>query len=171
MRHQNGFTLIELAIVFVIIGVVATALVPSVMERVDAARLDASVQQAQKVLKIVELARKKIVSSSTATNLQVTHTYNNLTNWQTINVVQLMLGQNYNLPANNTFGLPLLVRFDDKRSYVAVDLPYLEPNYSWHPTVMVGGNTRIIISTKDAITADSSWVKHQKRMMHNEIAR
>ena len=170
-RSMSGFTLLEVVIVIALVGFLAATLTPAISARLEAAKLEAAVGQAQRVLKVVEIARKKILSSSTAANGQVSHTYTTMATWQPISVLVPMLSNNYQLPQVNTFGLPLLVRFDATRSYVAVDLPFLETNYAWHPTQVVGGNTRIIISTKPYKSSSSNWVSHQKRVMHNEIAR
>jgi type II secretory pathway pseudopilin PulG len=153
-----------------VIGTLLALIVPSVMSRIDDAKLEAAIGQAMRVSKVVDLARVQITSSSTNARLQVTHSFNSLANWQTVDVVESMLSGNYKLPKNNTFGKPILVRFDEHRSYVAIDLPYSLPNYSWHPTVQIAGNTRIIISTRTA-PSGTNWVSHQKRILHDETTR
>lgn len=170
MTRQKGFTLIEISIVLMVIGALLALIVPSVMARIDDAKLQAAIGQAMKVSKVVDLARVQILSSSTNTRSQVTHSFNTLTNWQTVDVVESMLDGNYKLPTRNTFGNPILVRFDDHRSYVAIDLPYSLPDYTWHPTVQIGGNTRIIIAARNA-PSGTSWVSHQKRILHDETTR
>lgn len=57
MRQQRGFTLIEIMVVVVILGVLAALVVPKVMSRPDEARLVAAKQDIQALAQALKLYR------------------------------------------------------------------------------------------------------------------
>ena len=65
-RSQAGFTLIELMVVLVIIGVLAALIVPNVLERADAARVTAArtdVNNLMQALKLYKLDNQRYPSA------------------------------------------------------------------------------------------------------------
>lgn len=171
MHTSKGFTLLEIMVVLAIIVLLSITFVPPILEQQQTAKINASVMQAKKILQVVELARNKIASSSTAANLTVTHTYAAPTGWVPVSTVTAMLSSPPNIPANNLFDLPYLVRFDNQWSYIAIDLPFLESNYGFYPTSVVNGKTRIVITTQDSKIGNASWVARQKAILHGEARR
>lgn len=171
MHRSKGFTLLEIAIVLAIGAVIAALLAPVVFEKMNQSKLKASLGQAKTVLRSVELARVKIQSSTVGADGRVTHTYGNMTAWQPISVLKAMLNGPSTIPETNAFGNPIYVRFDTRRSYVAVDLPYLDTAFDWFPTTTVNGITRIIVSTRNSVSSNADWVVQQKRTLNSEASR
>jgi len=171
MRRTKGFTLLEIAIALAIGAVIAALLAPVVFEKLNQSKLKASLGQAKTVLQSVELARVKIQSSTIGADGRVTHTYGDMSTWQPISVLKAMLTSTTPIPDTNAFGNPIYVRFDTRRSYVAVDLPYLDTAFDWYPTTTVNGVTRIIVSTRNSVSSNSDWVVQQKRILNSETSR
>lgn len=171
MHRSKGFTLLEIAIVLAIGAVIAALLAPVVFEKLNQSKLKASLGQAKTVLRSVELARVKIQSSTVGADGRVTHTYGSMTAWQPISVLKAMLNGPSTIPDTNAFGNPIYVRFDTRRSYVAVDLPYLDTAFDWYPTTTVNGITRIIVSTRNSVSSNADWVVQQKRTLNSEASR
>lgn len=171
MRRMNGFTLVEIAIVLAIGAVIAAMLAPVVFEKLNQSKLEASLGQAKTVLQAAELARVKIQSSTTSADGRVTHTYGDMSTWQPISALKAMLNGPSTIPDTNAFGSPIYVRFDARRAYVAVDLPYLDTAFDWYPTTTVNGITRIIVSTRNSVSSNADWVVQQKRTLNSEISR
>jgi general secretion pathway protein G len=57
MTHQRGFTLIELMVVLVILGVLAAIIAPKIMDRPDEARIIAAKQDIASVVQALKLYR------------------------------------------------------------------------------------------------------------------
>ena len=171
MLRSKGFTLVEIAIVIAIGALIVAMLAPVVFEKLNQSKLKASLGQARTVLQSVELARIKIQSSSVGADGRVTHTYGDMTAWQPISVMKAMLNGPSNIPETNAFGNTIYVRFDNRRAYVAVDLPYLDTGFDWYPTTTVNGMTRIIVSTRNSVSSNADWVVQQKRSLNSEASR
>lgn len=172
MIKSKGFTLLEVIVVIAVVAFLSALIIPFLFERLETARIEASVGQAQKVLQFVDMARVKVNSSVTATTpLKVTHNQPVMPAWQNVAALQAILVTNYNIPTTNPFGSPILVRFDATRSYVAIDLPFTIPNYGWHTVVPNGPSSRIIISTRPDQERMVEWVKQQKLFLHEEPSR
>lgn len=170
-QAQAGFTLLELTIIIMILGVLAVMALPAIFDRLQTAKVEVAVQQARSILQACDIARKKVVSSTTAANRTVTHTYNSLLNWSTTAALQAQLSGNQRMPLKNRFGKDILVRYDARRCYVAVDLDFRLDNIGGHQTQVVNGMTRIIVSSRPKIAGNTNWVGHQKRLIQNEVAR
>ena len=172
MRSSKGFTLVEIVVVLAVIALLSAMAMPFVFERLETAKIEASVGQAQKVLQFVDMARVKVSGSVTsASPLKVTHTQTVIPVWQPVSAVQAILSGPYNIPTTNPFGAPILVRFDSARSYVAVDLPFSIPSFGWHTVIPNGPNSRIIVSTRPDLKGSVEWVKQQKLFLHEESSR
>jgi len=171
MRRMNGFTLVEIAIVLAIGAIITALIAPVVFEKLNQSKLQASLGQAKTVLQAVELARVQIQSSTTSADGRVTHTYGDMSTWQPISALKSILKGPANIPDTNAYGNPIYVRFDARRAYVAVDLPYLDTAFDWYPTTTVNGITRIIVSTKGSVSSNADWVVQQKRTLNSEISR
>lgn len=172
MKKSKGFTLLEVVVVIAVVAILSALLIPFLFERLQTARIEASVRQAQRVLQFTDMARVKVNSSTTATTpLKVSHSQPVMPTWQSIAALEAVLVTNYNIPTTNPFGAPILVRFDARRSYVAIDLPFEIPNYGWHTVVPNGPNSRIIVSTRPDQERMVEWVKQQKLFLHEEPSR
>ncbi len=172
-RHssQSGFTLLEIAIVLMVISILALLGVTAFLDRMQTAKVEGSVVQARSILQVCDMARKRVVSSVTSANRRVTHSYNALTNWSTTATLQAQLGGYQKLPAKNKFGKDILVRYDARTCYVAVDLDFRQDNILGLETQVVSGNTRIIVNSRPSATGSTDWVGQQKRVFHNEASR
>lgn len=171
MERSNGFTLIELAVCLAIVAVMTVALLPGALEKLQQGKIDTAISQARNLIPVCEIARKKAVSSTVGAYNKVTHTYGSLSNWSPTSSLQSRLSADYRLPATNPLGTTIQVKYDEARCYVAVDLPFKEDNYGGFTTETVGGNTRIIITTRPDQNANSAWVSDQKRFLHEETTR
>lgn len=169
---QSGFTLVEITVVLAVLAMLAAVTVPAIFDRIQSAKVEGAISQARGVLQICDLARKRVLTSTRATNLQVTHSYRTLNNFSSTTVLQSQFTATRNLPVTNAFQLPILVRYDAERCYVAVDLDFSEPNVGGHVTqVLPNGNTRIIVSSRPKLHPGSDWVGQQKRIINNEQTR
>lgn len=171
-RHiQSGFTLIEIMLVLMVLVLLALMAMPAIFDRLQTAKVEASVMQARSVLQSCDIARRRVVSSVTTANRRVINTYNTLPNWSTTTALQGQLAGNQRLPLKNRFGKDILVRYDSERCYVAVDLDFLLDNYGGHETQVVGGSTRIIVTSRSRAAGSTDWIGHEKRLLHNETYR
>jgi prepilin-type N-terminal cleavage/methylation domain-containing protein len=171
MKHQKGFTLVELGIVLAVLALITVSLIPKIMDRMQQGHIDAAIEQARSVLQVCEVARKTVLSSQVDVNGVMHHTYPTMPNFANTTILQGLLGKDYNLPLKNAVGYDILVKFDSARCYVAVDLPVLEDGYGGFETTTVSGKTRVIISTKPVRSVNPTWVIAQKKFLHDEETR
>ncbi len=169
-RAQSGFTMVELSFVLLVISFLAALLGIAVQDTLLASRVNASIEQAKTVLRVCEVARRKVLST-TVVNGVATHTYPSMSTWASTQVLQSKLTHDYKLPDKNDLGTSLLVRFDAARCYVAVDLPFLEDNYAGIETQTVNGKTRVIVTTSRKGATGADWVSDQKKFLHLESTR
>lgn len=167
---EAGFTILEIVVVLAILALLAIFSLPA-LESIREARVEGSVEQARAVLQVCDIARKKVLTSQTDANGVTSHTYSAITNWSPTSTLQSKLERDYRLPDKNALGTQILVKFDAKRCYVAVDLPFLQDEYGGFETESVSGTTRIIVSTRTIVTTSPSWVNQQKRFLHQEETR
>lgn len=170
-RAQAGFTLLEIVFALAIIALLSVAVLPPSVERVTEAKIEASLGQARTVLQVCDIARTKVLGTTVDSSGKYTHTYASMPTWSTTATLQAKLSADYKLPADNALGTKIMVKFDSARCYVAVDLPFLLDGYGGYVTETVGGNTRVIVSTRTKNSAYPSWVVNQKRMLHDEETR
>lgn len=171
MKRSAGFTLVELAVVLAILGMLSMMIVPNVFDRMQQARTDAAIDQARAILQVCEIARKTVLSSAMNAQGVMVHTYPSLASWSSTQTLQGLLGKNYDLPYKNALRTDFLVKFDSARCYVGVDLPFRQDNYGGFETVTVNGNTRIILTSKPVRSVYPGWVITQKRSLNGEVTR
>jgi general secretion pathway protein G len=86
VRHQRGFTLIELMVVLVIIGVLAALIVPNVLNRADDARVTAArtdVNALMQALKVYKLDNQRFPSAEQGlSSLTTKPTIGSAPNWR-----------------------------------------------------------------------------------------
>ncbi|MGE8065115.1 type II secretion system protein [Pseudomonas sp. NPDC089569] len=171
MRRSAGFTLVELAVVLAILGMLSMVIMSDVFDRMQQGRADAAIEQARSVLQVCEVARKTVLSSAINAQGVMIHTYPSLPNWSPTQDLQGLLSQNYDLPAKNAVNTDILVKFDSARCYVAVDLPFLQDNYGGLETVTINGKTRVVVSSKPVRSVSPIWVTSQKLNLNGETTR
>ncbi|MGF6282088.1 prepilin-type N-terminal cleavage/methylation domain-containing protein [Pseudomonas frederiksbergensis] len=171
MKRSSGFTLVEIAVVLAILGLLGAAIIPNISDRMLQARAGASIEQARMILQVCESARKNVLTSTMNAQGQMVHTYPSLPNWASTQALQALLSKNYDLPVKNSLGTDFLVKFDSARCYVAVDLTFLQDNYAGMETLTVNGNTRVIVTSKPSRSVNPSWVISQKRFLSGEATR
>ena len=84
-RVARGFTLIEIMVVIVILGVLATLVVPRIMNRPDEARVAAAkndVRQIMNALKMYQLDNQKYPATDQGLQALVTRPANGAANWK-----------------------------------------------------------------------------------------
>lgn len=168
--NEAGFTILEVVIVLAVLAMLAIFSLPA-LESIREARVEGSVEQARAVLQVCDIARKKALTSQIDAKGVTTHTYPAITDWSPTSTLQSKLERDYRLPDKNALGTQILVKFDAKRCYVAVDLPFLQDKYGGFETQTVSGKTRIIVSTRSVVSTSPSWVIQQKRFLHQEETR
>ncbi|WP_063340807.1 MULTISPECIES: type II secretion system protein [Pseudomonas] len=169
--RQKGFTLIEMAVVMAIISLMAYFLLPAINQRLQSAKIEAAVAQANNILQSCEMARRRVLTSTFDAANTVTHTYASIPSWSGTNVIENQVGAGLKLPRNNAFDNPILVMNDSRRCYVAVDIGFLLNNVGGYVTQTVNGNTRIIISARPKLGAGVDWVLRQKKLLSTESSR
>jgi len=81
-RHSKGFTLIEVLIVVVIIGILASLLIPRMIQQPERAR----VAEANQFLGVLNRAQVTFMDSTNGGMLDLDQTAGNIGNWQRIGV-------------------------------------------------------------------------------------
>jgi len=124
MRSQAGFTLVELVIVLMILGLIYTIGVPEVEKQIAAASLDTTAKQSEQLLRFLEMARRSTTASSVSgTPAVTTHTYFSLAAGSTVSDFETATGVDTGIRDNNPFGSPYSLEVNATSSTVLSELP------------------------------------------------
>lgn len=169
--YQSGFTLVEITVVLVIIGVLATFLTPPIAKRMEVAKIESSILQANNILQFCEMARRNVLSTSLDSRLTATHLYATIPTWAQTDVLEAQIGAGIKIARLNPFDNPILVKNDSHRCYVGIDIGFLLDNAAGYITQTVNGKSRIIISARPKLGSSVDWVIKQKRLLNSEDTR
>lgn len=172
-RRQAGFTVIEMMVVILIIGVLTTFLMPSIWQPIRDAKITGGVAQAKEIVSACDLLRVTPTSSTRDTsNQKVTPIYGPLyASWTDATVLSNKLSSDYSLPTENPFGRPYYFKMTERTCSVAVELDELIDGWAGYDLETAGTRTRIVINTPARSMTGPAWVQHQKRLLNGETFR
>lgn len=170
-RRQSGFTVLEVSIVVAVLSLMAAFILPTALDQLKTAKVQASIGEAKRLLYVCDIARRNPRSITRHPDLSVTHVHYVIRSFAPTQMMSRYVKGDYDIPSVNAYGKPFLVRFDENNCYVALDLDFSEPGILGQETEEVGGTTRIIVTGKPRGNVSTAWVRHQKRSLLNESSR
>lgn len=172
MKSSRGFTFVELAITLAIVSVLAATILPSARDMVNNGRTTASIEQAEALLAVCDVARKKAIGTVVSTARYIVNVVHNTPiDWTTSDKLALFVTDDFKVPTLNAHSNPIFFKFDAELCYVAVDVPGSVPNLEGYVTTPQGKNTRIIVSSRQLPPSKPHWVNHQQRVLYNDAPR
>jgi len=123
VASQKGFTLIEITVALVILGILVTGFIPLYNSRVADANLIAAMTEAQDIANIAEKVRSRAISTSVDANGIYSHTYGTLAADSSTSALLTLSGNSGEYKDNSPFGTPYRVNITADNATVTVNIP------------------------------------------------
>ncbi len=147
INNQNGFTLIELVLVITVIAVLSAVFTTNSFQKLDTAKINVTLTQAQNIANTAEKIRTNALSSMIDANGIYQYTYATLPANSTVSSMYLMLGSTSPYPDDSPFGTTYLINVNANVSTVTVNIPF-DVNLPGVLNTPVGATTDITITGK-----------------------
>lgn len=123
-RMNTGYTIIELLVVVMLVGVLFAFVTRGIASAVFDYRLDASVDEADRVLDVLERVRRSAISTAVDAEGRYTHTYPTLAAGSSIaDLESLIPSGDAGVPTTSRFNTPFLVTIGADTVAVSFDIP------------------------------------------------